>query len=233
MENISTRREARVGDLRQVKVTLPEAAQVLQLDVAQVRKAIDRRVVTPMYILHGKRRIRALDGVDVLCLRMQTSLKSSIRGQLYGQLKRAPEQESLKKFFDISVVRKEGHSEALPLGWVFGIATETLADIASVKDCSRLVDDEGKIRGSEVEAHRVAALIAGGMSVDEVLDDYPNLTRVQIEAAVRYARTKPKQGRPYPSRSVKSVLRNGGGGGLAAAFALARDDDDSEAEDER
>ncbi len=83
--------------------------------------------------------------------------------------------------------------------------------------------DDATIRGTGVEAHRIAALINGGMRQDEVLRDYPNLTSAQIDAAVAYARAKPEQGRAYPERTVKSVLRKGRGG-LKRAFAAARDD---------
>ncbi len=55
-----------------------------------------------------------------------------------------------------------------------------------------------------------------------MLRDYPTLTRPQLEAAVAYARVTPKQGRPYPARTVKSALRQGRGG-LERAFAAAHD----------
>ncbi len=60
------------------------------------------------------------------------------------------------------------------------------------------------------------------MQAEEVLRDYPTLTRPQLEAAVAYARVTPKQGRPYPARTVKSALRQGRGG-LERAFAAAHD----------
>jgi len=101
-------------------------------------------------------------------------------------------------------------------------AKETLPDIASSGDLSRLIDEDGNIRGSGVEAHRIAALVAGGMEMAEILEDYPNLGPDQVEAAARYASASPKPGRPYPDRTAKSVLRRGSGGGLAAAFHAAR-----------
>ena len=88
-----------------------------------------------------------------------------------------------------------------------------------------LIDDNGDIRGADVEAHRIAALVFGGMSIDEVIEDYPILGRDEIDAAVRYAAANPEPMRPFPTRTAKSVLRHGGGGGLAAAFAAARDED--------
>jgi uncharacterized protein (DUF433 family) len=101
-------------------------------------------------------------------------------------------------------------------------ATDSLVEIASFGDLSRLIDGDGTIRGSGVEAHRIAALVAGGMELAEILEDYPNLGPDQVEAASRYALVVPNPGRPYPDRTAKSVLRRGGGGGLAAAFHAAR-----------
>jgi hypothetical protein len=54
------------------------------------------------------------------------------------------------------------------------------------------------------------------MTVDEVLDDYPNLDRDQVEAALDYARANPKHGRTLPvaaasrRRSLLSVTKAGG-----------------------
>lgn len=82
----------------------------------------------------------------------------------------------------------------------------------------------GVIREAGVEPHRIAALAEGGMSIDEILRDHPNLTAEQVEAAVDYAAAHPKQEQPYPRRTVKSVLRRGMGG-LGRAFAAAREGD--------
>ncbi|MFC0386762.1 DUF433 domain-containing protein [Muricoccus vinaceus] len=212
----------RVGDLRRVKVTLPQAASILHVDVGQIRKAIDRQEITATYAFVGNRKIRVLDGVDLLYLRLGRSLKVGIRRPLYKRLKGAPEQETLDKPFTIVPAEAGRGLVDNAVVQVSGEAAETLRGISAAQEAAGLIDDAGNIAGTRVEAHRVAALISGGMSADEVLEDYPNLGRLQIDAAVGYAAANPKQGRPYPGRTVKSVLR-GGSGGLAAAFALSRD----------
>ena len=103
---------------------------------------------------------------------------------------------------------------------------ETIVD-ASRDDIARLIDQEGWIRGAGVEAHRIAALVGGGMKTGEVLADYPNLEAAQVEAAVRFAAKSP-DARQFPTVTAKSVLRHGGGGGLAKAFAAAREDEQEE-----
>ena len=64
------------------------------------------------------------------------------------------------------------------------------------------------IAGTGIEAHRIAALIAGGMDLDEVLGDYLSLTRGQVLAAKAYADTHPWTGAPYPSITVKKAMRD-------------------------
>jgi len=77
------------------------------------------------------------------------------------------------------------------------------------------------VRGTRTEAHRLAALVAGGMPIDEILLDYPGLTDAQLHAAIAYARKHPWRGTPFPPRTVKSTLRQGEGG-LTMAFKAAR-----------
>jgi len=61
------------------------------------------------------------------------------------------------------------------------------------------------IRGTTVPVHVVAGL-AKGETVDEIMEDYPSLTRAQVETAIEYARAYPKKGRPYPARSFKRMV---------------------------
>ncbi|MDR2216273.1 MAG: DUF433 domain-containing protein [Nevskiaceae bacterium] len=69
----------------------------------------------------------------------------------------------------------------------------------------------------KTEVYRIAALLDGGASVEQVLRDYPSLSREHIETAKAYAQTNPKQGRPYPRTSVKRALQ---GAGLEALDAV-------------
>jgi hypothetical protein len=95
------------------------------------------------------------------------------------------------------------------------------SDLASLERTVGFIDKDGTVVGKNVSAHRIAALIGGEMSADEVLRDYPNLTAAEVEAAVAYAKANPWRGRPYPPLTVKAALR-AGRGGLAQAFKAAR-----------
>ena len=72
----------------------------------------------------------------------------------------------------------------------------------------RLIDktaDEPIIKGTDVNAYRIAAL-HDGMTIEEILRDYPSLSEQQIHAANAYAESHPKSGRPYPKTTVKKVM---------------------------
>ena len=71
-------------------------------------------------------------------------------------------------------------------------------------------DGEAVLKGTDVEAHRIAALLAGGMGAEEVREDYPSLTLEQIATARAYAEAYPKSGRPYPAKTVKRALKGAG-----------------------
>ena len=79
-------------------------------------------------------------------------------------------------------------------------------------------DGEALLKGTGIEAHRIAALLDGGMTVDEVLADYPSLARDAVEAAGTYADAYPKAGRPYPRTTIKRALRGAGLEALDEAF---------------
>jgi uncharacterized protein (DUF433 family) len=63
---------------------------------------------------------------------------------------------------------------------------------------------EPMIRGTTVSIYVLAGL-AKGETVKEILEDYPSLTRAQVETAIEYAKAYPKKGCPYPARSFKRV----------------------------
>ena len=82
-------------------------------------------------------------------------------------------------------------------------------NIAATERLFRLIDragDEPVIKGTDISAYRVAAL-HDGMSVEEILADYPGLTEQQVLAARAYAESHPKAGRPYPSVTAKRTMR--------------------------
>lgn len=68
-------------------------------------------------------------------------------------------------------------------------------------------DGEPLLKGTKVEVHRIAALLDGGASIGQVLEDYPSLSRENVETAKTYARAYPRATRPYPRTSIKRALQ--------------------------
>jgi len=81
------------------------------------------------------------------------------------------------------------------------------------------------IKGKKIEVHRVAALLDGGATVEEVMHDFPSLSAAQIETAREYARAHPKHGRPYPKQSLKSFFRSGALRHMREALEAAETDE--------
>jgi uncharacterized protein (DUF433 family) len=71
-------------------------------------------------------------------------------------------------------------------------------------------DGEVLLAGTDVEVHRIAALLEGGLSVDEVCEDYPSLDPEAVTVAKAYADAHPKPGRPYPRTTAKRALKGAG-----------------------
>jgi uncharacterized protein (DUF433 family) len=65
--------------------------------------------------------------------------------------------------------------------------------------------DEPVIKGTDINVYRIAALHAG-MTVEEILRDYPTLSEQQVHAAKAYANSHPNAGRPYPKITAKKAM---------------------------
>jgi uncharacterized protein (DUF433 family) len=66
-------------------------------------------------------------------------------------------------------------------------------------------EQDAVIRGTDIPAHLIAAL-AREQTVEEILEDFPSLERVQVEGAIEFGKAYPKRGRPYAARSLKRTL---------------------------
>ncbi|KEQ52856.1 hypothetical protein BV95_02847 [Sphingobium chlorophenolicum] len=54
------------------------------------------------------------------------------------------------------------------------------------------------IGGTRIPVHDIAAAMAAGVPEDEILEDYPSLTRDKLALALLYAEANPLRGRPRP-----------------------------------
>jgi len=72
-------------------------------------------------------------------------------------------------------------------------------------------DPDPKIEGTVIPIYRISALLDGGMSINDIAEDFPSLTKAKIEQAGLYAKAHPAPfGNPYPQQSLKRLIRDSG-----------------------
>jgi uncharacterized protein (DUF433 family) len=69
---------------------------------------------------------------------------------------------------------------------------------------------EPLIDGTNIPVFRIAALLRGGMTVIQVMEDFPSLTRREIEEAEEYADEHENIWKEYPAFSLKRLLQDSG-----------------------
>jgi uncharacterized protein (DUF433 family) len=186
--------------------TAAEAAFVLREPVRAVKKSLDLGPVRSVLVRRAGAPVRAIGWSDLFYLYAVRALRDELtpkaRGEFYEALQQAPvEKRDEVRFgrFRISVRDLIEEVER---------RTSDLAALAETVDFQ--TDGEPLLKGTSVEVYRIAALLEGGGSIDQVLQDYPSLSRKQVETAQAYAEAYPKAGRPYPRTSVKRALHGAG-----------------------
>ena len=89
----------------------------------------------------------------------------------------------------------------IDVGRLVGDVMDRTERYRAARDASIVSDEAIKggtpvIRGTRVTVHSVLGRIEHGESVDDILNDNPDLSREAVEAAIIYARTHPLIGRP-------------------------------------
>lgn len=188
------------------RFTAAEAAFVLREPVRSVKKSLELGPVRPVLVRRAGTSVRAIEWRDLFYLYAMRALRDELtpkgRSEFYEALQETPiEHRSEVCFgrFRISVRDLVQEVER---------RTSDLAALAGKVEFR--ADGEPLLRGTQVEVHRIAALLEGGASVDQVLEDYPSLSRENVVTARAYAEAYPKAGRPYPRASVKRALQSAG-----------------------
>ncbi|MFN3585786.1 DUF433 domain-containing protein [Phenylobacterium sp.] len=183
--------------------TTAEAAFILGAPLDAFKKTVDRSPVKPAVVRRGGLRVRYFAFPDLVYLHALDELgrwfTRESRQDFYWAVKRAALDKIDAVAFGPLTVNVRPHI-------IFVQAKTKELDRLSAEIDTR--GDEALIKGTTIEAHRIAALLDGGMSVEEVLADYPTLKERQVLAAKAFAEANPKPGRPYPGRTAKAALRN-------------------------
>jgi uncharacterized protein (DUF433 family) len=186
--------------IRPLIFSLTEAALLTGLSVKAINQAIDRREIAALRTrgAKGVRRV-GLPEVLYLCLRQSTAPALSKGGRLalYTALRRRRLDEDALESVAIDLF---AGTVQISLGQIPSQVRSRLA--ALERSVALIVSDpdirggEPVVRGTRVPVYAVADLKQQGASDAELLEDFPSLTPASLEAAITYAATHPRRGRP-------------------------------------
>ena len=172
-------------------LTTTEAAIVAGLTPRQVNKLIDEELPARAVRRRGGRRYVTFSGTVCLAARKDISgtLTAEARRTVFRALMRGERGEatlSATVSFDLTAT-------------IEGVERK----ISELRRLANLVESDletlgGRMcfRGTRIPVAQVAELLAQGADADELLEDYPALTREMIEAAPTLAKAYPARGRP-------------------------------------
>lgn len=175
-----------------------EAAFVTGLSEKTINQAIDRAEVEPLPTRRVDDRERMLPYPELVYL--------CLRGEV-GPLLSPEGKRQLREHIRTAMM---SHPEPPPTVQ-FGVFTLTIAPeidtlhrrLTEMEQMwSFIVMDpnvragEPVVRGTRIPVHMLGDLAAQGAPREELLEDYPSLTRESLEAALMWARMYPRRGRP-------------------------------------
>ncbi|YCI06218.1 DUF433 domain-containing protein (plasmid) [Ensifer sp. D2-11] len=184
-------------------LTTAQAAFVVDAPLDTFKKVVERAPIKPQLVKRGGRSIRQFGQAELVFL------------HAYDELKQALTPKSQSEFYEaLRTSVKRGPTREITFGKQrYDIGQHLLFVERKLKELEKLtaqIDLSGKepvIRGTHIEAHRIAALLDAGSTIEEVLRDYPSLKEQQVVAARVYAEAHPKAGRPYPKQTAKAAMR--------------------------
>ena len=185
-------------------MSLKEAAAVAELSEAAVRRAIERKGLTPRATSAGAARRWRFGVKDVLyvkllaaCpLRLGAADKRALRDLIHRRPPTAPwrsEGRALTR-------EKDGVALRIETGVARRALARNLRDFRRGR--RRIVSDpmilggEPVFAGTRIPLSHIAGLIRKGAPLTEIFEDYPSLSEADIAFAGMHARMTPPPGRP-------------------------------------
>lgn len=194
-------------------LTTAQAAFVVGQPLDAFRKVIEKAPVKLNVIKRGGHRIRQFGLADLVFLHAYSELKQELTPKSQAALYQAMRVIPRLKLRDEVAFGNQRYNVRRHVQLV----ESKLKELEKLAGQIETSGGEAVIKGTHIEAHRIAALLDGGMTVGDVLRDYPSLRESQVLAAKAFAEANPKAGRPYPAATAKSAMR--------AADLTALDDD--------
>jgi len=188
------------------KFTAAEATFILGEPTRTPESPLDDGTVRPVLPRGGDASERAIEWQELFFLYAARTLRDHLSPKALLELHETLPQSPVKSTGEVQFGRFR-----IALHDLIKEVDQRITDLALLADAVEFRSNgEPLLSGTSVEVYRISALLAGGASVDQVLEDYPSLSRPQVEAARAYAETYPKPGRPYAHTSVKRALRSAG-----------------------
>lgn len=186
--------------------TTAQAAFVLNEKLDAFKKVVERGPVRARVVRVGGQRVRKFALGDLVFLLAERELKTELtpkgRADLYEALTKQPMDGAAPEV-------GFGHFR-FEFGRHLRAVESKLKELEALSNEIDVSSGEALIKGTRIEAFRIAALLDGGMTVEAVLRDYPSLNERQVLVAKAYAEINPKVGRPYPKISAKAAMRGSG-----------------------
>jgi uncharacterized protein (DUF433 family) len=181
--------------------TIAQAAMIIEKPSQLLQRTIERAPVKPALARRGGRRVYVFEMRDLVFFCAWDDMKDGITShkqvELYNALKSIPTQAAIGSI-NIGSLRYDFRP----------YVRRVKKNIEATEKLFRLIDrtgDEPVIKGTDINAYRIAAL-HDGMTVEEIVRDYPSLSEHQVLAAKAYAESHPKAGRPYPKNTAKKTM---------------------------
>jgi uncharacterized protein (DUF433 family) len=202
------RTAARKPGSRNERFTPLEAAWLTNVSSKAINKLIDRGEFGGATGARSGARRLGFGELVYLCLREElgTALSPTAREEVYSallELTRGDFAMTLRrpeKSWPNTIVALAGGVLRVDLKSAMRNLAERLAELRGIDRA--IVSDpdvrsgEPVVRGTRVPVYTIAALVEQGAKPKEILEDYPSLSAAKVQAALAYAATRPKRGRP-------------------------------------
>lgn len=182
-------------------LTPHEVAELSGAPKRLVEKAIEERVLSPRSGLSpGMRRARRmLPAYSVAYAAALKGLELNLSLRHKRRLARIIAHTPVNEIADKRAVIAP--AVEIDLGHLVGDALAKTEKYRAARDAFIVIDEAIKggtpvIRGTRMTVYSVLGRIEHGDSIDEILEENPDLNRDALEAAIIYARTHPLVGRP-------------------------------------
>lgn len=172
-------------------ITPTEAAVVAGMSVRQVNKLIDEELPSRAIRRRDGRRFVTFSGTVCLAARpdMSGTLTSEARRSVFRALVRGERGEAaLSATVSVDLTAT--------IETVEGKITELRRSKRLVESDPEILGGRPCFKGTRIPVAQIAELLAQGADADEMIEDYPTLTREMIDAAPILAKAYPARGRP-------------------------------------